>query len=46
MAKKKKGEMETLMGMLEDMLGSFSPEQQLLFMDKMPMARKFNKVIK
>ncbi len=29
MAKKKKGEMETLMGMLEDMLGSFSPEQQI-----------------
>lgn len=35
MAKKKKREMEILMGMLDDMLGSLSPEQQQQFMDKM-----------
>ena len=35
MAKKKKGEMDSLMGMIDDMIGSLSLEQQMQLMDKM-----------
>lgn len=35
MAKKKKGGMDSLMGILDDMIGGLSPDQQMNLMDKM-----------
>lgn len=35
MAKKKKGEIDSLMGILDDMIGGLSPDQQMNLMDKM-----------